>query len=129
MNIEDLTIKEAREIASMFGQSPPLPASAHSLPASAHPMIGRHCVIRTYSDGVHLGTVAKVDGMEVLLTGARRIWIWKGAFTLSEVATLGIDKQSRLAVEVPEVYLTQVISFTPTSEQARKTYENCGVEK
>ncbi len=128
MNIEDLTIKEAREIAALFvtGQVAGLPVSGSQSP---HPMVGRHCVVRTYSDGVHIGTVASVDGMQVLLQNARRVWQWKGAFTLSEVALTGVDASSRLSAAVPEIYLTQAISFTPTTEKARQTYEKCTAEK
>lgn len=127
MNIDDLTIKEAREIASLFAAGSDPSKSLH--PCSNHPMLGRHCVVRTYSDGVHIGTVAAVDGMEVLLTNARRIWQWKGAFTLFEVAANGIEASSRLSTTVPDVFLTQAISFTPTTEKARQSYAKCSNEK
>lgn len=118
MNFDELTIGEARELAAFFSElkGGVAPKTTH------HPMIGKHCVVRTYSDGVHIGTVAAVDGMEVLLKNAHRVWMWKGAFTLSEVATNGISEGSRLSVEVAEIYLTQAISFTPTTEKARVTY-------
>lgn len=117
MNIDDLTLGQIKQLESLLG--------SRNSTISTHPMIGRHCVVRTYSDGVHLGTVDRVDGMEVLLKNSRRLWQWKGAFTLSEVATNGVAEESRIAVEVPEQYLTQVISFTPSTEKARKTYEAC----
>lgn len=52
-------------------------------------LIGRVCMVRTYSAGVFLGTVAARDGKEVTLTNARRIWYWDGAATLSQLATEG----------------------------------------
>ena len=45
-------------------------------------LIGRVCMVRTYSAGVFIGTVAERDGKEVTLTNARRIWYWDGAATL-----------------------------------------------
>lgn len=117
MNINDLTIGEAKELANMFGKG---------VTKNKHPMIGRHCIIRTYGAGVHFGIVDSVDGSEVLLKNARRLWKWEGAFSLSEVATNGVNKGSRIAVEVGEIFLTGAIEFVPTTEKARKTYEACG---
>ena len=48
-------------------------------------LIGRVCMVRTYTAGVFLGTVAARDGKEVTLTNARRIWYWEGAATLSSL--------------------------------------------
>ena len=40
----------------------------------ASKMIGKFCVIRTYSAGVHVGTLTKHKGTKVTLANARRIW-------------------------------------------------------
>lgn len=117
MNIEELTLGQIKQLQSLLGNTP--------VGGKLHPMIGKHCVVRTYSEGVHIGTVENVDGTEVLLKNARRLWQWKGAFTLSEVAANGVAKDSRIAVTLPEIFLTQAISFIPTTEKARKTFEDC----
>jgi hypothetical protein len=92
------------------------------------PMIGRHCVVRTYSAGVHIGDVVAKDGTNIHLTRARRLWKWGGAFTLSEVATKGIDpKESRMGCEV-EIELTQAIELIPTTAKARDTFDKVGNE-
>lgn len=118
MNIEDLTIRQAKELAAMFPN-----AASHS--AQPHPFIGRHCVVRTYSEGVHIGTVSQVseDGKQVLLTDSRRLYSWSGAFTLSAVAQTGVAANSRLAVEIPELYVTECISMIPTTPEARATFD------
>jgi hypothetical protein len=86
--------------------------------------IGRHVVVRTYSAGVHIGTLAEVEGQAVALTDARRLWKWSGAFTLSEVATAGINPRgSRMSVAAPEIVLTQAVEIIPTSQIARSTYD------
>lgn len=90
---------------------------------NGHPMLNRHCLIRTYSAGIHAGIVKTIDNMEVLLEDAQRIWYWDEAFTLSAVATKGIGKGSRVAKKIKEIYLTQVIEFIPTTEEARKSYD------
>lgn len=87
-------------------------------------MIGKHCVVRTYSAGVHIGTVEAKSGTNVILKGARRLWKWNGAFTLSEVATAGISKSgSRMSVAVEIIELTEAVELIPTTEAARATYE------
>ncbi len=95
------------------------------LNGGTHPFLGQHCVIRTFSEGVHIGTVAMVsgDGKQVLLTNSRRLYSWSGAFTLSAVAMTGVGKTSRLAVELPELLVTECISMIPTTEAARATFD------
>lgn len=115
MKIEELTIGEAREIASMF---PNLPCESVS---PKHPMLGRRCIIRTYSAGVHIGDIVYVKDMEVKLENALRLWKWEGGgLSLSAVAQEGI-KGGRLD-KTGEVYLTNVIEMIPTTEKAEKTY-------
>jgi hypothetical protein len=89
--------------------------------ATVHPMLGRRCLIRTYSAGVHIGDIEQVNGMEVKLKNALRLWKWEGGgLSLSAVANNGI-KGGRLN-RTGEVYLTNVIEMIPTTEEAEKTY-------
>lgn len=92
--------------------------------ASKHPMLGRRCLIRTYSAGVHIGDVVWINpenSMEVKLENALRLWKWEnGGLSLSAVANNGI-KGGRLN-ETGEVYLTNAIEYIPTTKEAEKTY-------
>ena len=86
-----------------------------------NPMIGQRVLVRTYSAGVHIGTLAAADGMEAHLTDALRLWQWKGGgLSLSSVATNGI-KGGRLN-RTPAVMLTNCIEFIPTTPAAEATY-------
>lgn len=89
-----------------------------------HPMLGKRCVIRTYSAGVHIGDVEYINpnnSMEVKLNNALRLWMWTdGGLSLSAVANNGI-KGGRLN-RTGEVYLTNVIEFIPTTPEAEKTF-------
>ena len=85
-------------------------------------MVGRRCLVRTYSAGVHIGDVVEIDGMECQLKNALRLWQWKGGgLSLSAVATNGING-GRLN-RTPEVYLTNVIELIPTTQSAEASYE------
>lgn len=81
--------------------------------------LGQFVVVRTYSAGVHVGTLAKRDGKEVTLTDARRIWSWKGANTLHEIALTGVGKGSRISETASKVVLTEAIEIIATTEAAR----------
>ena len=86
-------------------------------------LIGQKVVVRTYSAGVHIGTLDAKSGKEVRLTDAHRAWYWKGAFTLNEVATKGVAKGSKIGVAVPTIELTEAIEIIPISDEAFATLE------
>ena len=83
-------------------------------------MIGKICMVRTYSAGVFLGTLAGRDGKEVVLTEARRIWYWDGAASLSQLATVGTSKPKscKFPAPVAKVLLTEAIEIIPATEAA-----------
>lgn len=114
MNINDLTIGQLKEINSMCGMT-------DIGNKTIHPMVGRRCLIRTYTAGVHIGEVVSVDGMEVHLKNALRLWKWTGGgLSLSAVANNGI-KGGRLNF-TGEVFLTNAIELIPTTTQAEVSY-------
>jgi len=83
-------------------------------------MIGKTCIVRTYSAGVFLGTVKERNGKEVLLTNARRIWYWDGAASLLQLANDGTKKPQNCKFPAPvaEVLLTEAIEIIPATEAA-----------
>jgi hypothetical protein len=83
-------------------------------------LIGKVCMVRTYSAGVFLGEVASRDGKEVHLKNARRMWYWEGAASLSQLATDGTSepKKCKFPAPVPDVLLTEAIEIIPASEAA-----------
>ena len=89
-----------------------------------HPMLGKRCLIRTYSAGVHIGNVSYINpnnSMEVKLENSLRLWKWTdGGLSLSSVASNGI-KGGRLN-NTGDIYLTNAIEFIPTTKEAEKTY-------
>ena len=83
-------------------------------------MIGKTCIVRTYSAGVFLGTVKERNGKEVLLTNARRIWYWDGAASLSQLANEGTSKPKicKFPAPVSEILLTEAIEIIRATEAA-----------
>lgn len=116
MNTDDLTIKEVKQLQCLIN-----PTHKEEKGDCCHPMLGRRCLIRTYSAGVHIGDVVYVKDMEVKLDNALRLWKWEGGgLSLSAIANNGI-KGGRLN-KTGEVYLTNAIEFIPTTKEAEKTY-------
>ncbi len=87
--------------------------------------VGDYVIVRTYSAGVFAGTLAARDGREVTLTDARRIWYWRGAASLSELALRGtIDPSGcKFPAAVSEVLLLEVIEILATTPEARASIE------
>ena len=76
-------------------------------------------IIRTYSAGVHVGTLKWHEGKVVTLTNASRIWRWRGANTLNELALRGpAQEYTRISERVPTITLTEAIELIPVSSDA-----------
>ncbi len=82
-------------------------------------LLNKFVLVRTYSAGVHFGTLVDRDKTEVLLENAKRIWSWEGAFSLSEIAKTGLNlEKSKISVSVEKIILTEateVIVISDTS--------------
>tara|TARA_R110002051_G_scaffold324424_1_gene421580 strand:+ start:371 stop:739 length:369 start_codon:yes stop_codon:yes gene_type:complete len=81
---------------------------------------GNYVVIRTKSAGVHAGHLISRDGSEVVLSESRRLWYWKGAATLSQVAGTGITKPDdcKFPAPISEITVLGVIEIIPCTVDA-----------
>ena len=82
----------------------------------------RAVLVRTYSAGVHFGYLVSRKGQEVVLAGSRRIWYWKGANTLSEIALHGVGPGSKVAERV-DIILIQAIEVISMAADGVKSLE------
>lgn len=122
MNIDSLTYGELKQIAAMFqGSAQPVAQPFSTLTS----MIGKKCIIRTYSAGVWFGVIEQKTGNEVIITNARRMWRWHAAesISLSAVAIHGIkEKQSKIAEAVGSVWL-EAVELIPCTDKAIASIE------
>jgi hypothetical protein len=105
MNIDNLTIGQAKALAAMFG------GKSEGGSQGLTGMVGEKRLVRTYSAGVWFGLVAEKDGGEIILTNARRLWQWKAkaGISLSGVALSGVEESgSRIAAPVAAVWLQPI---------------------
>ncbi len=82
----------------------------------------RYVIARTYSAGVFAGNLEDLEGKHVVLSDARRLWYWKGAASLSQLAVDGVKypAECKFPVAVPRVELTEVIELLDVSKNAEK---------
>ena len=80
-------------------------------------------LVRTYTAGVHFGYLVSRDGKEVTLERARRIWRWQGAFTLSEIATAGLNTATSQVAAAITVTLPEVIEIIDCTPEAVSSIE------
>ena len=122
-NIDDLTIGEAKALASMFSSEAPAPIN--------NGMIGKYVVVRCKDAGVHAGVLEAHNGRECVLSESRRLWYWKpdnGATFLSGVATEGLHADSKVGAPI-RVHLTENCEIIECSGKAEasiravKSYE------
>jgi Tfp pilus assembly protein PilP len=74
MDIENLTIAQAREIAAIF--------QASEKPNMYSRYVGKYVIVRSSNEGINAGRVKDVDETGIILNDARRIWLWRWLITL-----------------------------------------------
>jgi hypothetical protein len=80
-----------------------------------------YCIIRTHTAGVFAGCLEDWDGGLIgVATNARRLWYWKGAASLSQLAMEGVKypAECKFSVPVPRVSLTEIIEVIPCTQAA-----------
>lgn len=115
MDINNLTIGQAREIAAFFSGNNAAPT--FNMDDFA---IGHTVIIRTYSAGVWCGILLQKAGNEVILKDGRRMWQWwcKKSISLSGVVKYGINQEkSRIAPAIDRVWL-EAIEIMPIAGEA-----------
>ena len=91
----------------------------------------KYVIVRTYSAGVFAGFLESRKGQEVVLTDARRIWYWKGAASLSQLAMDGTScpNECKFPVAVDRVELLQAIEILDVTVKAKLSIESVPVWK
>jgi hypothetical protein len=117
MNIDDMTIGQAKELSAMFGNKQQTKDNLNS-------MIGQKVIVRTYSAGVFYGILKEKSGNEVILNDARRLWYWFATegISLSSVAIHGLKNTSKV-VEAVELIWLEAIEIIPCTKEAIKSIE------
>lgn len=81
---------------------------------------GQYVIVRTNTAGVFAGVLERREGKEVELRDARRLWYWKGAASLSELAVKGTKRptECKFPAAVDRVVLLESIEILATTAAA-----------
>lgn len=122
MNIDDLTIGQAKELASMFGGT--RQAGCGSI---TDRMVGQYVIVRSRNEGINAGVVEDADETGAVLKNARRLWHHKPAVATESwyegVANHGLSKDSRVSGSVSRKVIIEDYSMTVCTEVARQSIE------
>ena len=90
-----------------------------------------YVIVRTFSAGVFAGYLEKREGKEVILLKARRLWYWKGAASLSQLAMEGVacPDECKFPCEVDRVILTESIEILDITKKAKESIDKVPIWK
>ena len=81
----------------------------------------QYVIVRSSLAGVFCGTLENKNGTEVVLTNARKIYRWQGAYTVEDIAVKGLNAEaSQITVQVGEIVIDDVCQVLPTTDAAQK---------
>lgn len=85
-----------------------------------------YVLVRTKTAGVFAGYLVSRKGPEVVLRDVRRIWYWKGAASLSQLAVDGTSnpQECKFPCTVPKIILPEVIEILSVTPTAKKSIES-----
>lgn len=122
MNIDEMTIGQARQLANMFG------GNASRSGDILADYVGKYAIIRSRNEGINAGTIKRLDASGVILANARRIWYHKPADKklswYEGVAESGLSSDSKVSGVVNEKAIIEDYSVTLCTDVARQSIES-----
>jgi len=93
--------------------------------------IGKQVIVRADRAGVFFGTLASMNGSEVILSDARKIFYWDGASAVEQLALDGVanPKNCKFTVFVEKLGILGVIQIIPCTEKAIQSIKTVGLWK
>ncbi len=89
----------------------------------------KYHIVRSYAAGVFAGNITKRKGKEVELKNARRLWYWKGASSLSQLAMEGVKcpNECKFPIEVKHLIVTEACEILECTAEAEKSIKGVAV--
>lgn len=124
MNINELTIGQAREIASLINGSQSLNLTAPATGTAHGFKNGDAVIVRSRDAGVLFGEYAGNDHSTVYLTNAVQMWKWFAAkgISLIDVATYGVKKSDcKFSTAQASVTVFNACALIAVTDEAAKS--------
>lgn len=125
MNLNDLTIGQAKELASLF-------SGVAQTQSANQVLIGEYVIVRCRDAGVHAGILKSYNGREAVLTESRRLWYWKPANNqkyLSGCATAGLHADSKVGAPISLTVLTETCEIIACTKDAQVSISGAKVDE
>lgn len=119
INTDDLTIKQARELAAQFCGAP----LVQNVSAKSEEM--RPVIVRSRDAGVQFGYLDHFEGSTVYLKNARQMWSWTAAEggTLLDCAMHGVS-EGKFSTTADAVIVIGACAIIDCTEKAVKSLES-----
>lgn len=77
-------------------------------------------IVRTNRAGVFFGEIKERSATEITMTNVRKLWYWKGACAVEEIALNGVAKpnECQFTVTIPEMTIAEPIQIIPCTDLA-----------
>lgn len=127
MNIDELTIGQAKELAAFFNGAPKGSESVEAKSLLGKNMVGQYVICRSRNEGINAGFVVEMDDTGIVLSDCRRIWYHKpkdkSLAWYEGVAISGVSDDSKLSAPVTKVIIEDY-SLTVCTECARESIQS-----
>ena len=93
--------------------------------STQYPVSGCYVIVRSQGAGVFMGELISRNGAEVTLRNSRRLWYWKGAASLSQLAVEGTKapRECKFPVAVPSHEILNVIEILYVTPEAKASID------
>lgn len=116
MELDNLTIGEAKQLANLFGGT--------KISNIYDNYVGKYVICRSRNEGINAGKVIAIDDTGVVLEDARRLYyhkpVNKNVSWYEGVALYGLDSSSKVGAPVEKV-ISEDISLTICTNEAEKS--------
>ena len=124
MNINDLTIGQAKELVAIFSADFSAESNGVENPNIYSSYVGKYVICRSRNEGVNAGIVVACDETGVSLSAARRLYYHKPASKsvswYEGVAECGVSEDSRVGVSRDKLIIEDY-SLTLCTDKSRSS--------
>jgi hypothetical protein len=118
MNLEDLTLKQLKDVATLFNNKD----KSNDI---LQQYVGRYVIVRTRNEGVLCGVVKNLDNTAIILKETRRLFYHepkdKSTSWYEGVSQSGLSENSKISCCVEEKAIIEDYSITLCTIEAEKS--------
>ena len=113
LNIDDLTLKQVREIAALAGGQ---------CKSKRPPETVRYVLIRSHLAGVFVGELLSRAKDSARLRASRRVWYWKGRLAVDTLARMGPGEGSKLTGPVDQIVAGTILQVIDVPKEVEAKF-------